>query len=253
MRVPLNFPTPGAWPADRHHLPRQPANAGSRSDGSEAQGMSPALPLRAVMLALVPMLLGLPMAGAWGADAQDAEAQAHAAHHAVMGANTLRRAVIDYHLPDVQLVRDDGKSVVLAAELNDGQPVFIDFIYTTCTAICPVTSATFAALQEKLGASRDKVHLVSISIDPEEDTPRRLTQFREKYGAGPHWRSYTGTTEASVATQRAFGVYTGDKMGHTPVTLFRAAPGQQWVRLDGFATPDELLREYRSAAVSKKS
>ncbi len=204
-------------------------------------------------MALTAILLGLPMVSCWAADVQDAEAQAHAAHHATMGTNTLRRAVIDYHLPDVRLVRDDGKSVALAAEIDDGKPVYIDFIYTTCTAICPVTSATFAALQDKLGPNRDKVHLVSISIDPEEDTPRRLTQFREKYGAGPHWRSYTGTTEASETTQRAFGVYTGDKMGHTPVTLFRAAPGQQWVRIDGFATPDELLREYRSAAVTKKS
>jgi len=182
-----------------------------------------------------------------------ADAQAHAAHHMVMPGNALKRAVVDYRIPDLHLVRDDGKSVALPAELDDGLPVYIDFIYTTCTAICPVTSATFAALQEKLGPNRDKVHLVSISIDPEEDTPRRLTQFREKYGAGPHWRSYTGTTEASEATQRAFGVYTGDKMGHTPVTLFRAAPGQQWVRIDGFATPDELLREYRSAAVTRKS
>ena len=151
----------------------------------------------------------------------------------------------------MHLIRDDGRQVSLSEALDTDHPVFVDFIYTTCTAICPVTSATFAALQEKLAAAHDAVSLVSFSIDPEEDTPRRLTEFRKKYGAGPQWHHYTGTVEASIATQRAFGVFTGDKMGHTPVTLFRAAPGQPWVRLDGFATPDELLREYRSAPARK--
>ena len=181
----------------------------------------------------------------------DAQARAHAAHHTVMGENVLKRALVDYRLPEVHLVRDDGKAVMLSEALDDGHPVFVDFIYTTCTAICPVTSATFAALQEKLAARHEAVNLVSFSIDPEEDTPRRLTEFSRKYGAGPQWHHYTGTVEASIAAQRAFGVFTGDKMGHTPVTLFRAAPGQQWVRLDGFATPDELLREYHNAVARK--
>jgi protein SCO1/2 len=194
------------------------------------------LAIGAALCALVPAVL---------AQAGDAEARAHAAHHQSTIGDTLRRAVVNYQLPDVRLVRDDGKPVSLREELDDGRPVYVDFIYTTCTAICPVTSATFEALQERLGSARAKVHMMSISIDPEEDTPRRLAEFRKKYQAGPQWHHYTGTVEASVATQRAFGVFTGDKMGHTPVTLFRAAPDQPWVRLDGFATPDQLLAEVK--------
>jgi len=158
---------------------------------------------------------------------------------------------VDIRLPEVTLVRDDGRAATVAEVFGDGRPVYVDFIYTTCTAICPVTSATFAALQQALGTDRDKVRMVSISIDPEEDTPRRLAEFRRKYGAGPQWHHYTGTAEASVAVQRAFGVFTGDKMGHTPVTMFRAAPGGPWMRLDGFATPDELLNEYRASVSGK--
>jgi protein SCO1/2 len=215
-------------------------------------------PLRAGALVGALLACGLLMPGTRllaaphpAAATQSPEARAHAAHHQAVGENQLKRAQLDYKLPDLRLVRDDGKAVTLSEALDVGHPVFVDFIYTTCTAICPVTSATFAALQEKLAASHEPVNLVSFSIDPEEDTPRRLTEFRRKYGAGPQWRHYTGTVEASIATQRAFGVFTGDKMGHTPVTLFRAAPGQQWVRLDGFATPDELLREYRGAIAGK--
>ena len=85
---------------------------------------------------------------------------------------------------------------------------------------------------------------MSISIDPEEDTPARLREYARKFHAGPEWQHYTGPIEASLTTQQAFGVYRGDKMSHAVVTLLRAAPGQPWRRIDGFLTPDELLAEY---------
>jgi protein SCO1/2 len=167
-------------------------------------------------------------------------------HHHEMQPEALRRSVAEILVPDVELVRHDGARVALRGEVEDGRPVFLDFMYTTCTAICPVTTATFAALQERLGAAREAVHMVSISIDPEEDTPVRLVAYRKKYAAGTQWGHYTGAAEASVAVQRAFGAFTGDKMGHQPVTFFRPAPGQPWVRLDGFATPEDLYGEVKA-------
>ncbi len=119
----------------------------------------------------------------------------------------------------------------------------MNFIFTTCTTICPVLSETFARLQDELGAERDKVHLVSISIDPEEDTPARLSVYAKGYHAGPEWRQYTGTVQAIIQTTKAFHVYAGDKMGHTPVTVLRVAPGKPWIRFDGFATAEELRHE----------
>jgi len=93
--------------------------------------------------------------------------------------------------------------------------------------------------------------MVSVSIDPEEDTPARLTEYAKRYHAGAQWSFYTGTLQASQLVQRTFDVYRGDKMNHTPVTLFRAAPGQPWVRLDGFATPDMVLGEVHTQIAQK--
>jgi protein SCO1 len=154
-------------------------------------------------------------------------------------------ATRDYMVPAVRLVRDDGRSVSLAEEINDGRPVVLNFIFTSCSSVCPLMSQVFAQFQQKLGAERDKVHLMSISIDPEEDTPARLREYARKFHAGPEWQHYTGTIEASLATQKAFGVYRGDKMSHAVVTLLRAVPGQPWRRIDGFLTPDALLAEYQ--------
>ncbi len=164
-----------------------------------------------------------------------------------------RLSVENYALPPIKLVRDDGKTVVLAEELDDGRPVLLNFIYTTCTTTCPVASHTFSSLQAKLGQDLNKVHMVSISIDPEQDTPARLADYAKKFKAGPQWRLYTGTMEASLAIQRAFNAYRGDKMNHPPVTFLRAAPGKPWVRLDGLATPSEVASEYRQLMASESA
>lgn len=182
-------------------------------------------------------------------DGQDAHGTHHHHHHHTMPKTT--RMTAEYVIPQVMLVRDDGKTVSLPDELNDGRPVILNFIYTSCTEVCPLVSHTLAQLQERLGTDRDRVHLVSISIDPEEDTPQRLAGYARKYGAGPEWQHYSGTLAASITAQRAFDAYRGNKMDHTPVTFLRAAPGKPWIRIDGFATADELFNEIRQMLAPK--
>lgn len=168
-------------------------------------------------------------------------ADEHAHHHHVIPET--KRTVVSYRIPEVKLVRDDGKTVALVDELNDGRPVVLAFIYTTCTTVCPMTSQTLSELQAKLGPARNQVHLVSISIDPEQDTPARLREYAKQFGAAEEWQHYTGTLAASRAAQQAFDVYRGNKMDHAPATMVRTAPGAAWVRIDGFATSDQLLAE----------
>ena len=166
-------------------------------------------------------------------------------------ATTVSRSSVTYQTPAVTLVREDGKRVSLPRELDDGRPVLLNFIFTTCSSICPLMSRTLEEFQRKLGSEAARVHLMSISIDPEQDTPARLVEYARRFGAGPAWQHYTGTLQASRAAQRAFDVYRGDKMSHAAVTLLRAAPGQPWRRIDGLATPDDLLREYRQLLASQ--
>ena len=151
----------------------------------------------------------------------------------------------EYAIPAVRLVRDDGKVVALADEMNDGRPIVLNFVFTTCSSICPLMSSVLARFERRLGADAHKVHLMSISIDPEQDTPGRLREYARKFHAGREWQHYTGTVAASIAAQQAFDVYRGGKMSHNAVTLMRAAPGRPWLRIEGFVTPDDLVREYR--------
>lgn len=178
-------------------------------------------------------------------DAQHEHHEQHEHHHHAEAAPGYARQVANYTLPSVSLTRTDGVTAKFPQELDDGRPVMVDFIYTSCTAICPILSHSFSEFQRRLGAEREQVHMVSISIDPEEDTPKRLSDYASRFDAGRQWNFYTGSTGASVTLQKAFQVYFGGKMHHRPVTFLRAAPGEPWVRLDGFTSPEELLAEYR--------
>lgn len=197
--------------------------------------------LSLILLGTLPLVAGI----AFSEDMPDMMHDPHAHHHMMPVAKTTRQTVA-YTVPQVTLVRDDGKAVSLPEELNDGRPVILNFIYTTCTAVCPLVSHTLSQVQRELGSDRDRVHLVSISIDPEEDTPARLAAYAKEFDAGPEWQHYTGTLSASIKTQQAFDAYRGDKMNHSPVTFLRAALDKPWVRIEGFLTPDNLLSETRN-------
>jgi protein SCO1/2 len=154
------------------------------------------------------------------------------------------RSERNYSVPDVTLVDDGDRPVRLREAFAADEPVMLNFIFTTCTAICPVMSRIFARVPQVLGRRADRLRLISISIDPEQDTPKRLRAYAERFGAGPRWRFLTGSVEDVKAVERAFDAYRGDKMNHRPLTLLRPAAGRPWVRLDGFASPAELAREY---------
>ena len=183
-------------------------------------------------------------AGAADGAAEDSE-HAHHHHHLHEARQALSRATAAYAIPDVMLVDQSGQKVSLRALLDGGEPVLVNFIFTSCTAICPVMSGTFAQVQKDLGADAGKVRMVSISIDPEHDTPAELSRYAGRFAAGPQWTFLTGASDDVVAVQRAFDAYRGDKMNHTPLTLMRASPQGEWIRYDGLASATDLVREAR--------
>jgi protein SCO1/2 len=172
-------------------------------------------------------------------------------HHTIDNPNPVTRSAVEIAVPDLELVRDDGRKVRLPAEVDDGRPVLLTFIYTSCTAICPVITQTLTSFQDRLGSESRLLHMMSISIDPEQDTPPRLVEYAQRFHAGPGWQHYTGTLDASIAAQRAFGVYRGSKMTHAVVTLLRAAPGKAWLRIDGIVRPDDLVKDYRKLMAAR--
>lgn len=183
-------------------------------------------------------------------------AGAHDHHHSLASEATqasVQRFERDITLPSATLTRSDGARLTLSSAVDDGRPVLLNFIFTTCTAICPVTSQVFAEFRGLLAqGERDGINMISISIDPEQDSPRRLTAYAKRFGNNGTWAHFTGSARDSEIIQRAFEAWRGDKMNHVPQTYLRAAPGKSWIRLDGFISPEELMSEYRKLAGVRK-
>lgn len=160
-----------------------------------------------------------------------------------------RRTIESYSLPDVTLVNQDGKRVKLKGLLNSDKPVVVDFIFGTCTTICPILSAGYANLQHKLGADSQKVHLVSLSIDPENDTPKVMKDYLKRYGAKPGWDFLTGSRADIDAVMRAFNAYIPNKMSHFPLTLMKPAGEEKWIRIYGLLSSSEFVTECKKAGI----
>ena len=149
---------------------------------------------------------------------------------------------VDVTIPDVSLFDQDGKPVRFYSDLVRGKVVMVNFIFTSCTTICPPMGATFGKLQQLLGdrAGRD-VHLISVSVDPATDSPPRMKEWGKKFGAGPGWTLVTGDRETVVQLLKALGAYTPNINDHTPLVLAGNDPRGEWTRAYGLATPAKLV------------
>lgn len=154
----------------------------------------------------------------------------------------------NYTIPPVTLIDMNGRRVQLTDVLNFRGPVFLQFIFTTCGTICPVMTAALEGVEKSLGPQAADVRMVSISIDPEVDTPARLRAFAKDFRTGPEWRLLTGTEAASIAVQKSFDAWWGNKMRHRPVTFLRPAGAKTWLRIEGLTSATALMQVYRRYA-----
>lgn len=160
-----------------------------------------------------------------------------------------RRTIETYTVPDVVLINQDGKKVRLRSLVETDKPIIVDFIFGTCTTICPILSVGFANLQQKLGKDSEKVHLVSVSIDPENDTPKVMKEYLKRYRAKPGWDFLTGSRADIDRVMRAFDAYIPNKMSHYPLTLIRMPQEGTWVRIFGLLSSAEFIEETRKTGI----
>lgn len=154
-----------------------------------------------------------------------------------------------YEFPDVTLFTMEGEKTTLEQELVIDKPVMLNFIFTTCTTICPLLTASFYQLQNELGEESKDVKMISISIDPEYDTPEKLRSYAERFNAGSQWQFLTGDVKDIIAIEKTFGAYRGAKMNHEPLTYIRGKGADSWVRINGIASAEEIINEYRNLII----
>jgi protein SCO1 len=145
-------------------------------------------------------------------------------------------------IPDVNLVAQDGHRVRFGDDLVKKKIVAVNFIFTSCKGICPPLGANFARLRERLGGlAGDGVELISVSVDPQTDTPERLRAWREGFGGGgPGWTLLTGTKQDIDTLLKGMGVFAADKNAHSPLILLGDGHTGKWTRVHGLTAPEQL-------------
>lgn len=156
---------------------------------------------------------------------------------------------IKLQIPDVTVYDQDGKKLKFFTDIVKDKTVAINFIFTTCTTICPPLAATFRRVQQEMGdrVGRDVI-LISISVDPVIDVPERLKAFAAKFKAGPGWIFVTGNKHEIDLVLKALGAAVSDKTDHTPMVLVGKEAAGYWTRTYGLAPASVLVKVITDAA-----
>jgi protein SCO1 len=145
------------------------------------------------------------------------------------------------------LINQDGKPLRLYTDILKGNVVIINSFYSTCSSVCRVTIPVVKQLQENLGERVGKdVRLVSITVDPQNDTAEVLRQYAAGIGAKPGWDFLTGDKQTVDQVLYKFGLYTEAKEDHSNVFIIGNEPTGLWKKVLGIAPPYEILRSVES-------
>lgn len=154
-------------------------------------------------------------------------------------------------IPNIPVIDQNGNRLNFYSDLIKDKTVAVNFIFTTCTTICPPLTATFRRVQQELATSAPDARLISISVDPTTDTPPRLNDFASKFKAAAGWTFVTGDQSEISSLLKALGAGVDDKNDHTPMILIGNDKAGYWTRAYGLSSPAALSKAILEAANRK--
>lgn len=157
-------------------------------------------------------------------------------------------------IPNPVVYDQSGKKLNFYTDLVKNKTVAIEFIFTTCTTICPPLTATLRKVQQDLGdrVGQD-IQLISVTVDPVNDNPERLKEFAERFGAGAGWSFVTGNKPDIDRLLSALGAYVADRNQHSPMILIGNESAGYWTRTYGLAPASKLTQLINEAAAKGKA
>lgn len=147
--------------------------------------------------------------------------------------------------PNVALQTHAGARVRFYDDLIKDKVVLINFFFTTCTSICPRTTENLRKVEEGLGDRLGReVRIISITVDPDTDTPGVLDEYARRHGTKPGWVFVTGRREDIDAVRRHLGVNRdgADKTQHTGVLVYGNEATGQWAATAAMGNPRTIVR-----------
>lgn len=203
-----------------------------------------------VWLTLVSLTLGAYVP----TSAVHAEEDPHAKHRAMLKQQAQAEAEsASVKLHNNLILNQDGEQLRFVDDVLGDRIVVMDFIYTTCTTVCPVLSAIMGRVQQELdGELGADLHLVSVSVDPVRDTPDRLKAYAASHRASPEWVWLTGDKTEIDEILKGVGAYTPDFEDHPSMILVGDVRTGTWKRFFGFPGPDKIVAAVEELRASRQ-
>ena len=159
------------------------------------------------------------------------------------GQQAMAPSAAEKYFSDVELINQDGEKMRFYSDVLKNKVVIINAFFSTCTSVCPPMSRNLEKIQDALGDRLGKdVFLVSISVDPETDTPTRLKEYSRRFHARTGWTFLTGKKENVDWALYKLGQYVETKGDHSTVIIIGNEPKGLWKKALGLAKSEELIR-----------
>jgi protein SCO1/2 len=151
------------------------------------------------------------------------------------------------YFTDVVLLNQNGERMRLYSDLLQGKVVIINSFFATCQGSCLPMNRNLEKVQEALGDHVGKdVFIISISVDPEVDTPASLREYAKKLHARPGWYFLTGDRQNVDFALNKLGQYVNNKQDHLNIFIIGNERTGLWKKAFGLARSDELVKVVES-------
>ena len=165
----------------------------------------------------------------------------------------MRIGSAEVQLPDTELLDQDGRRVRFYTDLIKGKVVVLSFFFTSCVNVCVTQGVNLKKLQSLLaGRLGEEVFFISVSRDPETDTPARLKQWGVNFGVRRGWTLVAGNPDAVDKLVKDLSGESAGPGDHTPMILIGNDRSGDWWHDSGFADPASLLKNINQVAASRE-
>ncbi|MEY4730728.1 MAG: hypothetical protein RL020_1886, partial [Pseudomonadota bacterium] len=156
------------------------------------------------------------------------------------------------YFTNLPLITQDNKRIRFYDDMVQGKIVIMNVMFTTCSMTCSPVTANLARVQQYLGERvGNDVRMVSISLDPLNDTPERLHKYAADHSVKPGWFFLTGKKENIDWVLYKIGSYIEEKEQHTNLLIIGNEQTGQWKKIYALASPAEISAEVRKLSQAK--
>lgn len=157
------------------------------------------------------------------------------------------------YFPNNVLLTQDNIQVHFFDDLLKGKAVVINFMFTTCTGVCPPMTANLAKVQSLLGERVGKdINMISVTVDPAIDTPDVLKKYATKFNVRPGWYFLTGKKTDLDTVLKKLGGYVEDKNQHNTILIIGNVETGEWMKVFAMSKPSEIAERILKVSGGKK-